>query len=145
MIEIPGRLLEFINGVHFVVCAGLVIFLAAYMARKCLTRGFKITPELKLGWALTIFATGDTIIRGTVWYSRHLANQILAGSPGDVAAVVNGAVWPGTFTAITAAGTILGCWGGLCALRVVTPRESGEWPWLLVLTVALFGSMILAL
>jgi hypothetical protein len=139
MITISGQTLEFIYGVKFVVCIGLVIFFSVYLTNKFieqqrLYKQFRMTQELKIGWSLTIFALGDAITHGTVWYSRHLVD----GGRQEVL------VWTTNFTLAAALGTILCSWGGLCALRVCTPREIGEWPWLMVGGVAIIASAIAA-
>lgn len=138
--------LEFVAGFQFIVAIGLAVFLGWFIyrtvqARQYVTptdkRGqrrslmwlFWTSPSLKLAWALGIFASGDAINRGLVWYTRHAENTL-----GFI-------IWNKEFTAIALVAAIINSWGGLCALRMAAPASSGERPWLIVLACALLFSI----
>lgn len=133
--DIPDQVLEFINAFLLVVCFGMVMFISLYLLRRLSSNKYHIgsfirSSEIKLAVALAIFAFGDTVIRGPVWYMRHL---IVHGAPPDQ---------PSTsfFVFIMTIGTVMCCWGGVCAMRLMVPQRWGEWPWMLVTTVAFLFS-----
>lgn len=133
-----GRFLEALSGFQFIVDGGMVIFFGAYLSRAVKWKrplgwtNIWSSPSLKIGWSLMIFALGDTINRGIVWWSRHDEN------------FYNIAPWSSTYTQIAAIAALIASWGGLCALRVATPGDQGEKPWLTVLFVAMAFSAVTA-
>lgn len=133
-VVISSRFLEMTTGFQFIVCCGMVVFFFAYLVRmfrqtRKPIRWRWLSPQLKLGWSLMAFALGEAVNRGMVWYARHQDN---AGHAFN---------WTVTFTIVAFIAAIISSWGGLCALRVATPAEQGEMPWLIVLFVALgFGA-----
>lgn len=136
MKDIPGPILEFINGVKFVIFSGLSLFFVAYVFRKFSEQEWKwrLTSEIKFGWALATLCFGEAIVGGTVWLSRHRIN-------GGIDQVIP---WPKSFVLATAVATAVACWGGICALRVATPRRNGEWPWMAVVIIAILASAFMA-
>jgi hypothetical protein len=129
-----SRLLEAITGHQFIVGLGMVGFFAWFILRTFKWRKglslwtFFASPSLKLGLALMIYALGDCINRGMIWFVRHLENG-------------HGmAISPKVFTVVTAFAALINIWGGLCALRVATPDSAGEVPWIMVFCLAtVFG------
>jgi hypothetical protein len=131
MFQVPGTVLEFTNAALFVVCMGIVLFIARYMIERYPRHrktfwAWLMSTEIKLASALGLFALGDAIIRFPVWYMRHQldrgASVLLVGSQ---------------FDAVITVGVVLCTWGGLCAVRVMAPYRMGEWPWLVVAAAAL--------
>jgi hypothetical protein len=124
------RLLEAITGNQFIVGIGMVGFFVWFILRTFKWRRglsfstFFTSPSLKLGWSLTVYAAGDGINRGMVWFTRHAENN-------------HGAtVSSSTYTVVMVFAMLVNIWGGLCALRAASPASAGEKPWLAVLVMA---------
>lgn len=124
MIELPGRLLEFINGYLFIVCIGMALFFASYLWRKW--RAGAEWTDVEIGIALLVYALGDAAIREPVWYYRHLLDNGETISPHQV----------DLFWFVASVGAALSILGGLCALRVATPYWMRPWPWIVTGIIA---------
>jgi hypothetical protein len=132
-LDIPGRLLEAVNGFLFIVCVGMVVFIAWYLLARLTVYKFRFRPflvssETKLALALMVFAFGDAIIRAPIWYWRHLINH---GDP-------NAGGMTDLFTFIVTNGAVLCSLSGIVVIRLMVSYKWGEWPWL---AVAIVGAM----
>ena len=128
------QVLEAISGHQFIVGVGMVFFFAWFIQRTFKWRKglslvtFFMSPSLKLGWSIMVYAGGDAINRGMVWFTRHAEN-----SDGMT-------ISPSVYTVIMVFAMLVNIWGGLCMLRVAAPDSAGEKPWIIVFVVAtLFG------
>lgn len=134
-----SQFLEFIAGFSFVVAVGLAAFMCWYIARTLKWRqpepwwAMWGSPSLKIGWSLMVLAIGESINRGLVWYTRHIENHTQ---------IANG--WDQRFTIIATFAAAISAWGALCALRITTPANVGERPWLIVVLFAFLFSALSA-
>ncbi len=131
-LDIPGQVLEFVNGSLFVVCVGMVLFIGWYLLARLTVYRFRVCPflrssETKLALALLVFALGDAIIRGPIWYWRHLINHHGDASATDMTDL---------FTFIITDGAVLCCLSGIVVIRLMVSYRWGEWPWLFVACAA---------
>jgi hypothetical protein len=138
-LDIPGQVLEFINGSLFVVCVGMVIFIAWYLLARLTVYKFRVCPflrssETKLAIAFGMFALGDAIIREPIWYMRHLMNH---GAPASAFESDD------MITFIITVGAVLCSLSGVAVIRLMAAYKWGEWPWVLVAGAALALSFIM--
>ena len=122
---LSSQILEFINGVLFVVCLWMTASVAAYLCRERRRfKGFRAMfqrGDHTLSISLFLFVTGATVIHAAVWYVRHLINHgyIVVPMKDD-----------NFLTLLISIGTVLCCWGGICTIRAMMPAHYGQWPWL---------------
>jgi hypothetical protein len=132
------RLLEAVAGFQFVVYCGMVIFFAWFIRRMIVAHrppsvwAIWTLPSIKIGWALAVITLGEAINRGLVWWTRH--EEINSGW----------VVWDSSFTVIATLAAVLSSWGALCAMRVASPAEYGERPWLIVMVIALVFAIVVS-
>lgn len=124
--QIVGQLFEATNGFLFVVCFGLILFFGSYLYRRRVREQARWS-EIKLGFALFVMICGDAIIRFPVWYYRHMLDQGIVITDWTI----------DKFSFVICVGALLASVGGLCALRVATPRYMQPWPWLMTLAAAI--------
>jgi hypothetical protein len=107
-----ARFLEAMNVAWFVAAALIAWLFICYIVRHW--RDGR-TPPLNAAIALGVYFTGEAVVRGWVWYWRHLLNR-----GADVS-------WM-TSAPILAVGGAAALGGGLCLMRVFTMRY-GNVPW----------------
>jgi hypothetical protein len=138
-LDIPGQVLEFVNGSLFIVCVGMMLFIGWYLLARLTVYRFRVRPfihssETKLALALLVFALGDAVIRGPIWYWRHLLNH-----HGDSAATE----MTDLFTFIVTDGAVLCLVSGIVVIRLMVSYKLGEWPWLAVAVLAIMFSFVM--
>lgn len=131
--QLSPQFLEAINGAAFVIYVGVLLFFVKYIVAVW-TSGKRRTLR---GWyeevagaiAIIVLVLGDALIRGPVWFLRHMAND-----GRDVTSVVAPA------TIVIIAGATLVIVGGVCIVRQFAPKRCEIIaPMLLALCALVFG------
>lgn len=124
MIGSTTLLREFWNGAWFILCFVMLVMIGAFVVRRFLTPTWKIRP----GWydelgtqtaiALFVFISGSALRAGWIWLLLNCQNE------GDDCTAIVSRVWM-----MDVAG-VIAIVGGLCTIRVMSPREWLPWSWL---------------
>lgn len=134
--NLSSQILELINGIMFVVCLWMAVTIASYLCRERRKYSGGLismarSGNYKLSISLFLFASGATVIHGTLWHVRHLINHGLVTVPMKD---------DNFLTAVISTGTIISCWAGICTIRAMIPDRYGQWPWIAMsLTAIAFG------
>lgn len=119
---LPGELLEFINAYLLVVYTAMILVIARYIARMAAgeerLRDVIGWPEFRFALAILLVAAGDCLIRGPVWWWRHVVNH-----GGDGSFIYSYGIYETTL------GMMICIWGGVCAIRMMSPKRWKGWPW----------------
>jgi hypothetical protein len=129
------QFLEAVNGVLLIIFLGILICFLRYIIEGFRELGMKLGYRQRRGAiGFAVLVLGDTLIRGSVWFWRHLENhQMPIAHHKEL------------LTATTAAGLLVAVWGGICILRHFAPDWMGAWPWIVTLSVAMAFGFGLAL
>ncbi len=117
MNHVNPYLLETANAVIFAISAGMTFIVARYLLREVITHGYTRYRSRAAVSLLTIF-TGEMCKAGILWWVRSEANDGLP--PGWISLNQDYVVF---------VGAILLTLGGLCFIRIYSPAEGSEWPW----------------
>lgn len=126
---LPSELLEFINAYLLVIYVSMALIVALYIRRTLRNtsqptwRSLLTWPELKFAMSIFLLVAGDAMIRGPVWWWRHVVNH-----GGDGAPLYSSTLY------VTTVGMVICAWGGVCAIRVMSPKRWRQWPWVMAVT-----------
>jgi len=111
-------LLETVNAIIFAITVGMVFIMVRYLLREVLVHGYSRYRARAAVSLLTVFS-GEMCKAGILWWVRSEANEGLP--PGWISVNQDYAVF---------LGAILLTLGGLCFIRIYSPAEWSEWPWI---------------
>lgn len=117
---LSGRFLEVVNGVLLVIYLGIIWFFyrhvidRAWSYRSMPFRAFLAQPDVEGALAVLMFTVGATLIRGPVWWLRHLENHGYSG-----------AALQDTMTVLICIGLTLNVIGGIWIIRAFSPQRCG--------------------
>lgn len=125
---LPGAYFEAINGILAVMFAWVIAWFLYDVVSVFRIYGPRrpFYEEAAASIACLIAFTGDLMIRGAVWWLRHLDNDGLA-----TATVRNISL------SVVSLGLVVSIVGCACVIRHLAPNRLGAWPWLLAGTTAL--------
>lgn len=117
-----SKFLEGFNAFLFVLSAGAFLQFLRYMYLKRAEGYVYLRPAI----ALLMVWLGSTIVRGDVWWTRHLINN---GQPTALH------TWN-----LILGGSLLGA-GILCSIRVFSSDECGDRAWIITLICAIIATV----
>jgi hypothetical protein len=107
--------LEGLNGTLFVLLIFACFMFGIYIAREMIENGYQRT-RLQAAISIVVFFTGEAVIRGWVWYWRHLENR-----SADIS-------WMDHHPALLV-GLFIQILGVICVIRVFAPDSWGRNIW----------------
>lgn len=125
---LPGAFFEAINGILAVMFAWVIAWFLYDVISVFRIYGLRRSfyEEAAASIACLIAFAGDLLIRGAVWWLRHLDNDGLATQATR-----------GLSLSVVAVGLLVSIVGCACIIRHLAPNQLGTWPWLLAVATAL--------
>jgi hypothetical protein len=117
------KFFEAMNGTLFVLLLFAVVMFGVYSVREMIINGFSRT-RLQASIACGVTFLGDAVIRGWVWYWRHLEN---AGVSND---------WMEHHPTLVV-GLVFEILGIICVIRVFAPDRWGRNMWVISTLVSI--------
>ncbi len=129
----PAELFEHINGLLTFLGLCFLAICIRYFTIEVLKNGFR-RMRLQASIAISVTIFGEVIVRGWVWYLRHLQNAgidttFLTGMPSMMVPIV---------------GTLIEAFGMLCMIRVFAPDKWGDYAWLACGAIAVILTGVMA-
>jgi hypothetical protein len=131
MSTLPPLFLELINGTLLVLFFWVVFWFGydIYSVSRSVGSWRQTYEESAASIACFVAFTGDSVIRGSVWYYRHLQNDGI-----DVSELEK------IMTLLIAMGVVIAIFGCGCIIHHLAPPSLGRLPWAIaVLTALAFG------
>ena len=127
------RLIEFINGSAFMVCASMTWFFSRHVWLRFYDYGVSWRTYNRIDGPLSIviLSAGGALVRFCFWALRFMQNHGI-----DTAAYAT------LLTVGAVLGSLIFVVGGICSVRVFADPDLGRWPWILTAVISLaFGGM----
>lgn len=124
------RFLEGMNGALFIEVAFACFMFGLYICREVLRNGF-VRTRLQAAISIFVFLSGEAVIRGWMWWWRHLENQGLSTE------------WMNHHPVLLV-GATLQMLGVVCVIRVFAPDSWGRNIWFMSVVVAVAVSTAFA-
>lgn len=131
MSTLPPIFLEFINGTLLVLFVWVVFWFGydIYSVSRTVGSWRRTYEESAASIACLVAFTGDSIIRGSVWYYRHLQNDGVDVNELEKITTLSISV-----------GVVIAIFGCGCIIHHLAPPSLGRLPWAIaVLTALAFG------
>lgn len=136
MTTLPPYFLEAINGTLLILFLWVIFWFAydIYSVSQTVNSWRRTYEESAASIACLVAFFGDSVIRGSVWYYRHLENDGIPVSSIEKIAKLTIAI-----------GVLVSIWGCGCIIQHLSPPALGRAPWVIAVITALAFGIGLAL